>query len=54
MRVSYEDMISNPKDVLGEVSAFCGLGKAGGKLPDLYDDRGCAEPYRAWIEAAKI
>lgn len=53
MAVSYEEMVDDPKSTLASVAELCGL-----KLPAKFnqkieDDRGCAEPYRAWLHAAR-
>jgi len=51
--VNYEDMIENPSLVLSQVADFCGLAMPSGPLPVLGDDRGCAEPYRGFLDAAR-
>jgi tetratricopeptide (TPR) repeat protein len=51
--VRYEDMIENPHLVLSQVADLCGLAMPSGPLPTLGDDRGCAVPYRAFLDAAR-
>ena len=45
--IGYEDMVAEPEAALNTVAALCGLERSGEPLPELGDDRGCAEPYRA-------
>ncbi len=42
MRVSYEDMVADPKGTLAKVAKLCGLPVPKGKLPEIGDDRGCS------------
>lgn len=53
MRVCYEDMISDPKEVLGQVAKFCGLPAHEGKLPELADDRDCSQPYLEKLQSSR-
>lgn len=53
LRVSYEDLVSDPKATLKRVADFCALDASNAKIPDLGDDRGCAEPYREKLEKAR-
>jgi tetratricopeptide (TPR) repeat protein len=53
MRVRYEDMIGDPKAILAQVAKFCGLPAPKGKLPDLADDRDCAQPYLEFLQSAR-
>jgi len=48
----YEEIIANPAAALRMAADLCGLAFKGGALPELGDDRGCAEPYRELIAAA--
>ena len=50
--VSYEDMVAEPEAVLNAVADLCGLRRSEKPLPELGDDRGCADPYRALIDEA--
>ena len=50
MRVSYEDMIADPKDTLAKIADFCGLPAPAGKLPELGDDRGCAKANPEYLK----
>ena len=52
MVVRYEDMVSEPEATLNAVAELCGLGRGKGSLPELGDDRGCAQPYSAQIDEA--
>ncbi len=53
LRVAYEDLVGDPKATLRRVAAFCGLDASKAEIPDLGDDRGCAEPYRDKMERAR-
>lgn len=53
MRVCYEDMIADPKAVLGLVAKFCGLPAPKGKLPELVDDRDCSQPYLEYLQSSR-
>lgn len=50
--LQYEDMIADPAAALAAGAALCGLEPPVGPLPEIGDDRGCAEPYRQWMAAA--
>lgn len=50
--IQYEDMIANPVAALAAAAELCGLEPPQGPLPEIGDDRGCAEPYRQFMEAA--
>ena len=43
--IHYEEMIASPLKTRAEVAGLCGLETAGGPMPGLGDDRGCAAPY---------
>ena len=45
VRVSFEDMVADPKKTLQQVADLCGLPAPKGKLSDVGDDRGCSKPY---------
>ena len=50
--INYEDMVANPAAAVRVAADLCGLPQADGPLPDVGDDRGCAEPYHDFITAA--
>jgi tetratricopeptide (TPR) repeat protein len=50
--IQYEDIIANPASALRTGADLCGLTVKDGPIPELGDDRNCAEPYRALITAA--
>jgi len=50
--IQYEDMIADPAAVLSSAAELCGLEIPEKPLPELGDDRGCAEPYRAFMATA--
>ena len=50
--INYEDMVANPAAAVRVAADLCGLPQADGPLPDVGDDRGCAEPYHDFIRAA--
>jgi hypothetical protein len=50
--IHYEDIIADPAAALRMGADLCGLTVEKGALPELGDDRNCAEPYRALIAAA--
>jgi Flp pilus assembly protein TadD len=47
--INYEDMVANPAAAVGVAASLCGLSQTDGPLPDIGDDRGCAEPYHDFI-----
>jgi tetratricopeptide (TPR) repeat protein len=49
--VHYEDMIADPAGALRTVAELCGLPIPEGAVPAPGDDRGCAQPYRAFMTA---
>jgi tetratricopeptide (TPR) repeat protein len=49
--IDYEDMIANPTAAVDVAADLCGLTKTDGPLPEVGDDRGCAEPYHDFIRA---
>jgi tetratricopeptide (TPR) repeat protein len=49
--IDYEDMIANPAAAVRVAADLCGLTKTDGPLPEVGDDRGCAEPYHDFIRA---
>jgi Flp pilus assembly protein TadD len=49
--IDYEDMIANPAAAVRVAADLCGLPKTDGPLPQVGDDRGCAEPYHDFIRA---
>jgi Flp pilus assembly protein TadD len=50
--VQYEDMVADPLKSLRTVADLCGLPAPTRPLPATGDDRGCAQPYRALMDAA--
>jgi tetratricopeptide (TPR) repeat protein len=52
--IHYEDMIADPRAALNVAAELCGLPMKHGPLPDIGDDRGCAEPYREFISASLV
>ena len=51
--IRYEDMIAEPASTLRSVAQLCGAAVPKDvTLPSLHDDRGCAAPYQALIDAA--
>jgi hypothetical protein len=50
--VAFEDLICDPAAALKAVAELCGVSADHGPLPTIGDDRGCATPYRSWIDAA--
>lgn len=50
--IHYEDMIADPATALASAAEICGLTKPAKTLPQLGDDRGCAKPYKTFMEAA--
>jgi tetratricopeptide (TPR) repeat protein len=50
--VHYEDMVADPRAALSVAAELCGLPMKHGPLPNIGDDRGCAEPYRDFMAAA--
>jgi hypothetical protein len=49
--VHHEDMITDPATALASAAEICGLTKPAKTLPQLGDERGCAKPYQASMEA---
>jgi hypothetical protein len=52
--VRYEDMVTDPTAALRVAADLCGLPMTGSPLPEIGDDRGCAEPYKAFMAAASV
>ena len=50
--IRYEDMVADPAAALRVAADLCGLTMTEGPLPEIGDDRGCAEPYRQFMAAA--
>lgn len=50
--VHYEEIVATPERTLGELLAFTGIGaeKIGEIDLEIFDDRGVAGPYAAWLE----
>lgn len=53
IRVSYKDIIADPKGTLAKITELCGLPAPNGELPDLGDDRGCAKAYLDYLKEAR-
>ena len=53
LAVSYEDMVDDPQTVAGIVSGFCGIKPPASDFRKPFDDRGCAIPYQAWMDAQR-
>jgi Flp pilus assembly protein TadD len=49
--IAYEDMVANPAAAVRAAADLCGLPKTDGPLPEVGDDRGCAQPYHDFIRA---
>jgi tetratricopeptide (TPR) repeat protein len=50
--VYYEDIVADSRAALEIAADLCGLPMKHGPLPNIGDDRGCAEPYRDFMDAA--
>jgi Flp pilus assembly protein TadD len=48
--VAYEDLAADPETVRQKVAGLCGLPLGSKPLVKLSFDRGCAEPYRQWMQ----
>ncbi len=51
--IQYEDMVDDPGSTLARIAKFCGLKTPPKPGWSIADDRGCAEPYRKWIQAER-
>jgi hypothetical protein len=51
--VHYEDIAVDPMGALRGAAELCGLPMPDGTAPALGDDRGCAQPYRTFMAAAR-
>jgi tetratricopeptide (TPR) repeat protein len=51
--IHYEDMVADPSGALRAAAELCGLPATGRPLPEIGDDRGCAEPYEALMTVAE-
>ncbi len=49
--LDYSEVVAEPAVAAQRIARFCGLPEPAGGLPSLGDDRGCAAPYREWMEA---
>jgi len=45
--ITYEAMIEDPSHLFEAASALCGISQPAGPLPQIGDDRGCAQPYKS-------
>jgi tetratricopeptide (TPR) repeat protein len=50
--VHYEDMVADPAAALRVAADLCQLPMNHSPLPEIGDDRGCAEPYREFLKSA--
>jgi Flp pilus assembly protein TadD len=50
--IQYENMVADPAAALRVAAELCGLQMTDGPLPEIGDDRGCAEPYRQFMAEA--
>ena len=50
--IQYDEMLASPAAAARSAAKLCGLTVPSGPLPELGDDRGCAEPYRELIAGA--
>jgi hypothetical protein len=44
-------MVADPSGAIRMAAKLCDLPKEHAPLPDIGDDRGCAAPYREWMQA---
>jgi tetratricopeptide (TPR) repeat protein len=51
LTLNYEDVIADPKAARSQIAGLLGLPAPVGSIPDLGDDRGCATPYKAFMDA---
>ncbi len=49
--VRYEEMVDDPARAVETVADLCGLIASGEPLPQIGDDRGCANPYRQLMQS---
>ena len=47
--VNYEDMVEDPQGTLNSMADICGLPRPQGQIAPVPDDRGCAEPYKKYL-----
>ena len=50
--ITYEDIVADPTAAIRMAAELCGLPSDPRALPDIGDDRGCAEPYREFMKSA--
>jgi tetratricopeptide (TPR) repeat protein len=50
--ITYEEVVADPAATVRVAAKLCGLPPDHGPLPEIGDDRGCAEPYRDFMKAA--
>jgi hypothetical protein len=50
--IHYEDMVADPAAALRTALELCGLAMPTKPVPEIGDDRGCAEPYRQLMASA--
>lgn len=47
--IQYENMIADPRSALGAAARLCELEMSYDELPEIGDDRGCAQPYKKFF-----
>jgi tetratricopeptide (TPR) repeat protein len=50
--ITYEEIVADPSDAIRVAADLCGLPIDHGPIPDIGDDRGCAEPYAEFLKPA--
>ena len=48
--VNYKDMVEDPQGTLNSMADICGLPHPQGQIAPVPDDRGCAEPYKEYLD----
>ena len=51
LAVDYQNIVADPALILAEMAAFCDLGAPTTAPAPVFDDRGCAAPYRQMMES---
>lgn len=51
--VDYAEMLEDPRTTMKRVAELCGLPVPDCLMPELGDDRGCAEPYFEFLKSAR-
>ena len=50
LKVSYEDLVADPRSELSKICSFCNLVLPSAPLSPVFDDRGCAVPYKQMMD----